>query len=105
MNEHFKAKEHRMTVEEAVAKGAEIFDGAEERAKWVRKNFRDLKEVFETVRDGGFLGGIETQALVSEADALATQFVADVYALHARLTEKAKEAGIDLPAPMSGGGR
>jgi hypothetical protein len=95
-------KDNRMSVEEAVAKGAEIFEGAEQRAHWIKKNFRDLREVFEAVRDGGHLGGLETQAMATEADALATQFEADVYSMHALLTERAKELGIDLPQRSGG---
>ncbi len=92
-----------MTVEEAVAKGAEIFAEAEQRAHWIRKNFRDLREVFEAVRDGGHLGGLETQALAAQADALATSFEAQLYTMHADLTRRAQEAGVDLLAPRSGG--
>lgn len=106
MNEHIIARrEHKMTTEEAVAKGASIFEEAEQRAHWIKRNFRDLRDVFEAIRDGGHIGGLETQALASEADALATQFEASVYRLHANLTARAKELGIDLPAPRSGGGR
>lgn len=103
MNEHWKGR--KMTVEEAVAKGAEIFDGAEQRAHWIKRQFRDLREVFEAIRDGGHIGGLETQALAGEADALATDFEAAVYRMHAALTKRADELGIDLPAPRSGGGR
>ncbi len=92
-----------MTLEEAVAKGAEIFAEAEQRAHWIKKNFRELREVFEVVRDAGHLGGLETQALASQADALATSFEAEIYTMHADLTKRAKDAGIDLPAPRSGG--
>jgi hypothetical protein len=101
MNIH--QKENRMTVEEAVAKGADTFAQAEQRAHWIKKNFRDLREVFEAIRDGGMIGGLETQALASEADALATVFEADIYRLHAELTARAKELGIDLPSIESGG--
>lgn len=106
MNEHvITRKDRRMSTKEAVAKGAEIFAEAEQRAHWIKRNFRDLREVFEAVRDGGHIGGIETQALAAEVDALATQFEADVYRLHAALTRRAADLGIDLPAPRSGGGR
>lgn len=103
MNEHqVPRKDRRMDVAEAVAKGAEIFEGAEQRAHWIKKNFRDLREVFEAVRDGGHLGGLETQALATEADALATDFESQVYAMHAGLTERAKALGIDLPQRSGG---
>lgn len=104
MNEHFK-KDDRMTVEEAVAKGADIFEKAEASAHKIKKGFRDLREVFETIRDAGHLGGLETQALSAEADALATQFEASIYRMHAHLTKRAQDIGIDLPAPRSSGGR
>lgn len=92
-----------MTVEEAVEQGAITFAEAETAAKLIRKNFRDLKEVFETVRDAGHIGGIECASLTARCDALATQFVSDIYELHFELVEAAKAAGIDLPAIESGG--
>lgn len=92
-----------MTVEEAVAAGAAAFADAETKAKTIRHAFRDLKEVFETVRDGALIGGIECAALAAECDAVATQFVSDLYTLHLGLTNRAKELGIDLPSIESGG--
>lgn len=103
MNEHMIRKDGRMTVEEAVELGATTFANAETAAKEIRKTFRDLKPVFETIRDAGHIGGLESLALTTRCDALATQFVADLYDLHAELTEKAKAAGIDLPVIASGG--
>lgn len=103
MNEHVM-KGRKMEVAEAVARGAEIFEGAELRAHWIKRHFRDMREVFEAIRDGGVIGGLECQALAGEVDTLATKFEADVYAIHARLTARAKDLGVDLPAPRSGGG-
>lgn len=92
-----------MTVEEAVEAGATAFADAETKAKSIKHAFRDLKEVFETVRDGGHIGGIECLALTAQCDALATNFLADLYSLHYDLVERAKSAGIDLPSIESGG--
>lgn len=92
-----------MTVEEAVEAGALAFASAESAAQDIKYAFRDLKEVFEVIRDGAYIGGIECMALAAEADALATIFYADLTALHLRLTNRAKELGIDLPSIESGG--
>lgn len=100
---YIERKDHRMTVEEAVEQGATTFAEAETAAKTIRKAFRDLKPVFETIRDAGLIGGIECAALIARCDALPTQFVADLYELHFELVEQAKTAGIDLPAIESGG--
>ncbi len=37
-------------------------------------------------------------------DSLVTQFEADLFALHRKLTVRAQELGVDLPTVMSGGG-
>ncbi len=108
-----------MTLEEAMEAGAATFDAAEQRAKEIRnlamitrQEFADLKEVFQAVRDAGHLGGIECAAIIAKCNALAAtseanaiQHIADVYSVHADLTDRAKEEGIDdlLPAPASGG--
>lgn len=97
-------KDYRMTLEEAVAKGATIFADAEDAADNIERIFgKPLYEVFAAVRDAGHLGGIETQALSARAVAMVADFKAQVLEFHAELTERAKREGIDLPAPRSGG--
>lgn len=87
----------------SVKRGAEIFEKAEESARHIKAEFRELRKVFASIRDEGHIGGLECEALSGEADALATKFEADLYAMHSRLTKRAQELGIDLPAPRSGG--
>lgn len=93
----------KMDTGEAVRLGAEIFADAEAKAAKIRKAFRQLRDMFETIRDEGHIGGLECGAMACECDALATRFEADVWALHSKLTKRAQELGIDLP--LRDGGR
>lgn len=86
-----------MEVARAVEKGANIFADAEDAAQRITDDFRDLSEIFESINEAGHIGGLEARALTLECQALALQFKADVYALHARLVKRAQELGIDLP--------
>lgn len=94
-----------MNVEQAVTRGAEIFEGAELAARGVKENFRGLRDVFMVINGAGKIGSLEMQALSSEADMIATEFEAKVWAMHQKLTKRAQELGIDLPMPRSGTGR
>lgn len=91
------------TLEEAVEAGAEAFANAEADLVTHRAVFRDLKDVFEKVRDEAYIGGIECLALSAECDEVITTALSKVLALHLRLTNRAKELGIDLPSIESGG--
>lgn len=93
-----------MEVSEAVEKGAEIFANAERRARKTKEEFRELRAVFEAVRDAGHIGALECQELASDLDAFATAFEAGVWARHSRLTKRCRELGIDLPETLDGGG-
>lgn len=86
-----------MNAHEAVRKGADIFDGAEKKARTIKNQFRQLRKVFEAVRDEGYIGALECQAVASECDVLATEFEAKIWAMHRKLTVRAQELGIDLP--------
>lgn len=93
-----------MDVNEAVAQGAEIFANVEQMIDEIESAFgKPLYDVFATVRDAGHIGGIETQAYSARAAAMAADFKAKVLQFHFELVEIAKEQGIDLPAPRSGG--
>lgn len=92
-----------MSVETAIQDGANIFEDAEKMARTIKENMRRFRKTVEEVRNAGHIGGLEAQAIAGEADALATKFEADLYALHSRLTVRAQELGIDLPQPRSGG--
>ena len=92
-----------MTVEQAVQIGADTFARWEEQIAVMKDEARgDMRNVFKTVRNNQHIGGLECEALSSEIDALVTQFEADVFAIHAELTERAKKAGIDLPQRSGG---
>lgn len=100
MNKHWKGPE--MTTEEAVAKGAKLFANAEEA---LAKLSAEMPKVFAAVRDGGNLGGIECMTLTAECQIDIGRALHIIAQMHQKLTEKAQEKGIDLPAPRSGGGR
>jgi hypothetical protein len=91
------------TVEDAVQFGAETFDDAEEDARRIRKSFRDMRAVFETIRNAGHIGGLEANSLACECDELATSFEAHLWRLHEKLTRRAEALGIDLPQSRDGG--
>lgn len=93
-----------MEVSEAVGLGAEVFADAESKARKIKERFRELRKVFEAVRDAGHIGALECQELASDLDAFATAFEAGVWARHSRLTRRCQELRIDLPQPKSGGG-
>lgn len=104
MNEHFQHKDDpKMTTEEAVQQGAAFFEKVERQIRQHKAGARKLRKVFEAIRDEGHLGGLETEALSCEADALFTAHEAAVYRIHAGLTARAKALGIDLPTIASGG--
>lgn len=85
------------TVPEAVQTMADHFDTWEKWAAKAKKNAREMKQGFAIIHAEGALGGLESLAMATALDALATQQEADIYAMHAKLTEQAKELGIDLP--------
>lgn len=101
MNIH--AKGIAMSVEQAVQDGAAIFAKAEDRARQTKTAFRKLRKLLETVRDARIIGALECQAIACEADAVATRFEADIWAMHRQLTLRAQELGIDLPQTRDGG--
>lgn len=93
-----------MNTSEAVAKAAEIFDKAEQRARTTKTQFRQLRKLFEVIRDDGHVGGLECQAVAGKCDALVTKFEADIWALHRELTVRARDLGIDIPSTLRDGG-
>lgn len=94
-----------MDTAQAVEIIANAFAGAEANAKQTKHLFRNTKEAWEALREGGVIGGLEMQAHYRKLDAMATAFEAELFDLHALLTAKANEKGIDLPSPRGGGGR
>lgn len=100
-----KLKGETMEVSDMVEKGAAVFADAEEAAFKIKREFRGLRKLFEAARDAGVIGSLQCQELASECDALATEFDANLWALHRKLTLIAQEKGVDLPAPRSGGDR
>lgn len=98
------ARKTPMTLEEAVAAIAAAFADAEDKAREIKHDFRNLKDAYFVIRDAGVgIGGLESAAAAARIDALATSFYAELFAEHARQTEIAKANGIDLPVIASGG--
>lgn len=101
MNEHVrKDAAMAMTTEEAVAKGAKLFADAETD---LTKLAVELPKVFTAIRDGGHIGGIECMQLIADATGKVSYALSTIATLHADLTKKAQEKGIDLPVIASGG--
>lgn len=93
-----------MTVDEAIAAGADAMAEWEKSAKKAKSNARGiLKEMMETIHGDAIIGIMETRDLATEIDALATRHEHEVWALHHKLTARAKELGIDLPSTADGG--
>lgn len=95
------------TTPDAVAAIAAAFADAETKAKSIRHAMRDASDAFKSINENldPPVGFLETTKFATRCDALATQFVADLYALHSDLTERAKALSIDLPSIEGGGGR
>ncbi len=93
------------TTEEAVAAIAEVMADAESKAANIRHAARDAKAAFQDIHDNGDAGYLRSKAFATELDTVATAFEADLFDLHARMTEYAQERGIDLPGIEGGGGR
>ena len=93
------------TTEDNVAAAAQIMADVEDAAKIARDKLRELKALFTDIHNNGSAGLLLTKSLAKKADALGTQFEADVWALHREMTLAAQDLGIDLPTIESGGGR
>lgn len=87
----------------AVAQGAKLMAEGENALLVVQKRLSGLPAVFAKVPE---LGAQERQAFSAEARMLAGEAAAlelAVITYHQRLTERAKELGIDLPPPVKPG--
>lgn len=93
------------TTEEAVNTIANAMAKAEQRAGTIRAELRGLKDEFEAIHVNGDAGYLATRGFSTELDALATRFEAELFDIHQRMTIYAQSRGIDLPSPLSGGGR
>lgn len=94
-----------MDVNEAVAKGAQIFADVEEKAEEIKASLRELRSVFQAVRKAGHIGNLECLALTQSMAALGDKFAADVLEKHSLVTRRCQDLGIDLPQPRGGGDR
>jgi hypothetical protein len=93
------------TVESAVETMAEHFANWEKWAAKAKKAAREMKAGFVIIRSEGYIGGLDSLAMATELDAMATRHEAEIYDMHAKLTAVAKANGIDLPSIADGGGR
>jgi hypothetical protein len=90
-------------VKPHVEQGAELFAEWEKSTKDDRDTARELTEVYEAIRDAGFISPFECHAYSLETVALATKHRADVMTLHNKLVRRCVELGIDVPAPTDPG--
>lgn len=86
-----------MDVVDGIQFGADAFAEAEDAAKRNRKAGREMRQMFEAIRDAGKIGGLEAGSLACEVDAMFTRHEAEIWTMHAKLTKRAQELGIDLP--------
>lgn len=93
------------TVEQAVETMAEHFANWERWAAKAKKAAREMKAGFAVIRAEGHIGGLDSLAMATDLDAMATRHEAEIYDMHAKLTAVAKAKGIDLPSIADGGGR
>lgn len=84
---------------------ADAMAEAEQKAGMIRAKLRSLKDDFETINQNGDAGFLATKKFFTQLDAAASSFEAKLYVLHSDMTVYAQERGIDLPSPLSGGGR
>lgn len=94
-----------MTTDERVEQIKATMAAAEAKAADIRRDVRALKDAFAEIHTNGDAGYLRSKAFFTELDALATAFEADLYDIHARMTEYAIERGIDGLTTMGGGGR
>lgn len=94
-----------MDTETAVQTIADAYADAETKAGQIKATMRATKDAWQALADNIVIGNIEAQKRFRRLDALATAFHAELFALHADDTAKARELGVDLPSIDGGGGR
>ncbi len=94
-----------MTTDEAVAKIAEVMADAESKAHTISTKITGLKDEFEAINENGDAGYLASRKFHTRGVAIAAQFEAQLFDLHADMTAYAIERGIDLPSIEGGGGR
>ena len=104
MNLHAK----EAVVRDFIAKAAEAFADAEEKANAAYKAASALPELADEARKLGLVGYLQANRAKNDLRAAAGDLaagMAGIFAVHREGTLEAQEKGIDLPAPRSGGGR
>lgn len=86
-----------MNVQEAVARGAEIMAELEADAQKAKAYRMEMREVFETVRDAGLIGVLETERYARGFAAITVGYDAALYEFHSDATLRCQAIGIDLP--------
>ena len=95
-------KEQIMPSVESIAAG---FAAYEESIRAMKQTVADLRELAEGLHKQGLVGYLEYQDTVAQAEAMIASHEWATYAMHRALTTRARDLGIDLPAPRSGGDR
>lgn len=94
-----------MTTDEAVAKIAEVMADAESKAHTITTKITGLKAEFEAIKANGDAGYLASRKFHTRGVAIAAQFEAQLFELHADMTEYAQAKNIDLRSIEGGGGR
>ena len=91
-----------MPTVESIAAG---FAAYEDAIRTMKETVADLRELAEGLHTQGLVGYLEYQDTVAKAEAMISAHEWATYTMHRALTARAKDLGIDLPAPRSGGDR
>ena len=93
-----------MNTNEAVQAIADTMAELERRAWHNVRDARQLKDEFRAISDNGSAPIMKVSKFHAELVALATSYSASLLDLHDRMTDVAKEYGIDLPPAQPGEG-
>ncbi len=86
-----------MNTSEAVRRGSEIMETAEEMSGRLKGMAKEMRAVMEAVRDDGHIGVVECEAMWRDFDAIARRLDADLYVYHSKAILRCRAMGIDLP--------
>ncbi len=90
-------KEVPQEVRDAVQRGADIMAELEADAAKAKGYRNEMRTVFETVRDAGYIGVLECERYARGFSAITVDYDAALYEFHSDATLRAQALGIDLP--------
>lgn len=93
-----------MTNEDAAGLIAALMAKAEDDVRGLRDSVRDLPDAFEQIATMPNVSTLKTLKYATKIDAIFTQTLADLYALHSDMTVDAVASGIESVLPQPRGG-